>query len=41
LILDQKLALNHPSLVVDKGEETRVLTTAHSNIMFLFTRIQI
>jgi len=28
MILGQKLTLNHPSLV-DKGEETRVLVTAH------------
>jgi len=28
VILGQKLTLNHPSLV-DKGEETRVLVTAH------------
>jgi len=28
MILGQKLTLNHPSLV-DEGEETRVLVTAH------------
>ena len=28
VILGQKLTLNHPSLV-DEGEETRVLVTAH------------
>jgi len=29
VILGQKLTLNHPSLVVDEGEETRVFVTAH------------
>jgi len=28
VILDQKLTLNHPSLL-DEGEETRVLMTTH------------
>jgi len=35
VILGQKLTLNHPSLV-DEGEETRVLMTAHKREMKKF-----